>query len=192
MVLTDAELIQQAQGGRMGAFEELVQRYDKRVLTIAGGYVDSADDAKDIYQEVFLRVYKGLPKFEYRSEFSTWLFRVTTNVCLTHRARRRSHTHTSLDENRNEDDGQPHALKDTLAGGASADGQTYNTEISETVERALQTLSPRQRMVFTLKHYEGYKLREIADMLHCTEGTVKKYLFGAVVRLRKELKEFKK
>jgi len=189
MAVNDTELIMQTQRGNMDAFEQLVQRYDKRVLTIAAGYVNCSDDAKDIYQEVFLRVYKGLPKFQYKSEFSTWLFRITTNVCLSHRMRGRRHSHTSLDQNVNDEDGQPHALKDTLSDNTTTDQQAHNAEISMRVEQALKTLSPRQRMVFSLKHYDGYKLKEIAGMLKCSEGTVKKYLFEATARLRKQLKD---
>jgi RNA polymerase sigma-70 factor, ECF subfamily len=190
MAANDAELIIQTQCGNMDAFEQLVQRYDKRVLTIAAGYVNSSDDAKDIYQDVFLRVYKGLPKFQYKSEFSTWLFRITTNVCLSHRMRGRRHSHTSLDQNVNDEDGQPHALKDTLSDNTTTDQQTHDAEISMRVELAMKTLSPRQRMVFSLRHYDGYKLKEIAGMMNCSEGTVKKYLFEATARLRKQLKDF--
>jgi RNA polymerase sigma-70 factor, ECF subfamily len=190
MASNDTELIMQTQRGNMNAFEQLVQRYDKRVLTIAAGYVNSSDDAKDIYQEVFLRVYRGLPKFQYQSEFSTWLFRITTNVCLSHKMRGRRHTHTSLDQNMNDEDGHSHPLKDTLTDHSAADQQTHDAEITLRVGQALKTLSPRQRMVFTLKHYEGYKLKEIAEMLKCSEGTVKKYLFEATSRLRMQLKDF--
>jgi RNA polymerase sigma-70 factor (ECF subfamily) len=190
MAGNETELIMQAQRGNMNAFEQLVQRHDKRVLTIAAGYVHSADDAKDIYQEVFLRVYKGLPKFQHKSEFSTWIFRITTNVCLTHRSRKSKNPHTSLDQSINDEDGQPYALKDKLSGNSAADQQTHDAEITLRVEQALKILSPRQRMVFTMKHYEGYKLREIAEMMKCNEGTVKKYLFEATTRLRKKLKDF--
>jgi RNA polymerase sigma-70 factor (ECF subfamily) len=190
MIGNETELIMQAQRGNMNAFEQLVHLHDKRVLTIAAGYVHSADDAKDIYQEVFLRVYKGLPKFQYKSEFSTWIYRITTNVCLSHRSRRNRNLHTSLDQSLNNEDGQPHALKDTLSDTVTADQQTHDAEIALRVEQALKTLSPRQRMVFTMKHYEGYKLKEIAEMLRCNEGTVKKYLFEATARLRKQLKDF--
>jgi RNA polymerase sigma-70 factor (ECF subfamily) len=190
MTINETELIMQAQRGDMNAFEQLVQRHDKRVFTIAAGYVHSADDAKDIYQEVFLRVYKGLSKFQYKSEFSTWIYRITTNVCLSHRSRRKRNLHTSLDQSVNDEDGQPHALKDTLPDSMSADQQTHDAEIALRVEQALKTLSPRQRMVFTMKHYEGYKLREIAEMMKCNEGTVKKYLFEATARMRKQLKDF--
>jgi RNA polymerase sigma-70 factor (ECF subfamily) len=190
MASTDTELILQAQKGDMGAFEQLVQRYDRRVLSIAAAYVSSAEDAKDIYQEVFVRVYRGLPKFELRSEFSTWLFRITTNVCLTHRARGKKHAHTSLDQELDEDDGQTHSLRDSIHDDATTDQDAMNSEITAHVQEAMTSLSPRQKMVFTLRHYEGYKLREIADIMKCSEGAVKKYLFEATARMRERLKDF--
>jgi len=103
--------------------------------------------------------------------------------------RGRRHSHISLDQNVNDEDGQPHALKDTLSDNTTTDQQTQDGEISMRVEQALRTLSPRQRIVFSLKHYDGYKLKEIAGMLKCSEGTVKKYLFEATARLRKQLKD---
>lgn len=172
----------------MEAFETLVQRYDRRVLTIAAGYVSSADDAKDIYQEVFLRVYRGLPKFEMRSEFSTWLFRVTTNVCLSHRTRSRRHRHASLDAT-HEDDGRAHAVAASLHDGRSDERMGEDEEVGRRVQTALEALSPRQRLVFTLRHYEGHKLIEIAKMLACSEGTIKKYLFEATSRMRVQLQD---
>ncbi len=190
MAFNDTELIMQSQQGNMDAFEQLVQRYDKRVLTIAASYVSCSDDAKDIYQEVFLRVYKSLSKFQFKSEFSTWLFRITTNVCLSHRMRGRRHSHASLDQNVNDEDGKPHALKDTLSDNTTTDQQLHDAEISTRIEQALNVLSPRQRMVFSLRHYDGNKLKEIAEIMKCSEGTVKRYLFEATARLRKQLKDF--
>ena len=87
MQLNDTDLIVQAQKGDQSAFEELVYRYDRNVLSIALKYALNEDDAKDLYQEVFIRVYRGLKNFRFQSEFSTWLFRITTNVCLTSRGR---------------------------------------------------------------------------------------------------------
>jgi RNA polymerase sigma-70 factor (ECF subfamily) len=183
----DTDLILNARQGNMDAFEELVQRYDKQVLTIAAGYVQSSDDAKDIYQEVFLRVYRNLSKFQMRSEFSTWLFRITTNVCLTHRSRSKRQSHISLDQPVTDDDGQTHSFKDTLPDPPEEKDAAERMEICGRVAKALEKLSARQRMIFTLRHYEGYKLKEIARMTACTEGTVKRYLFEATARVRKEL-----
>lgn len=187
MVPNDGELILKAKSGDMMAFEQLVFRYDKHVLSIAATYVNSSEDAKDIYQEVFLRVYRGLPKFEMRSEFSTWLYRITTNVCLTHRSRRKRHAHASLEGEADGDD-ESHGVSEALIGGSVSDQQAIDSEISVHVGEALERLSPKQKMVFTLRYYQGYKLREIAEMMECTEGTVKKYLFTATQKMRVQLK----
>ncbi|MGH2568086.1 MAG: RNA polymerase sigma factor [Bacteroidota bacterium] len=189
MAAQDQELIVRAQHGDAAAFEQLVFRYDKQVLNIAATYVNSAEDAKDVYQEVLMRVYRGLKKFQFRSEFSTWLYRITTNVCLTHRSRRKRHSHTSLDQEMESDDAQPHSLSETLPHDAETDQHTVSADITLHVQEALEQLSPKQKMVFTLRHFQGYKLKEIAEVMDCTEGTVKKYLFTATQRMREQLKE---
>jgi len=185
--LEDTEVIKQARVGNRSAFDELVHRYDKQVLSIAARYVNQAEDAKDIYQEVFMRVYKALPKFEARSEFSTWLYRITTNVCLTHGSRRKKHSHRTHAHDRDDTDKETDA--ELGVSDHETDRHTLNSEISTRVNTALNVLSPQQKMVFTLKHYEGYKLKEIADMLACSEGTVKKHLFMATQRMRDQLRD---
>ncbi len=189
MAHNDTELIQKAQQGDFSAFEELVYRYDKEVLTIAARFVHSSDDAKDIYQEVFLRVHQGLRRFKMQSEFATWLYRITTNVCLTHRSRRKKHTHVSLDDDYEENEGEPHPVPVALSREPSPEQHAINEEISVHVQKALDVLSPQQKMVFTLKHYQGLKLREIAGAMQCSEGTVKKHLFIATQRMRDELRD---
>ena len=185
--MDDVELVRKAQQGDFLAFEQLVFRHDKKVLSIAARYVTSADDAKDIYQEVFLRVYRGLKKFRFKSEFSTWVHRITVNVCLTHRSRRRRTMQTLLLDDRNEEDSEAHGEIRDPAGGP--DHQAVNADISSSIEKALDTLSPKQKLVFTLRHLEGYKLNEIAVMMNCMEGTVKRYLFTATRRMRDQLKD---
>ncbi len=187
MAPIDMDLIRKAQGGDALAFEQLVYRYDKQVLSIAARYVNSAEEAKDIYQEVFLRVYRSLPKFELRSEFSTWLFRITTNVCLTHRSRRKRHSHSSIDKESDEEHGSEISI--SLHSGDVTDRRAEGSDTAFHIQQAVEMLSPKQKMVFTLKHFEGFKLKEIAEMMDCTEGTVKKYLFTATRRLREELKD---
>ena len=189
MGLEEEELILRAKEGNVGAFEQLVQRYDKKVFSIASMYVQSAEDAKDIYQEVFVRVYKGIPNFAFRSEFSTWLYRITTNVCLSYKARQKKHGHSSLDEGHDSDESPGGGTYNAAKDDASTDQGVINAEISERVEAALGSLSPKQKMVFTLRHYQGHKLKEIASIMKCKEGTVKKYLFTATEKMRVELKE---
>jgi len=187
--LNDSELVRSAQQGDMNAFEELVYRHDKEVFGIAARYVSRAEDAKDIYQEVFLRVYRGLPKFKFQSEFSTWLYRITTNVCLTHQDRRKQNFPLLHDYETDGDDHDSRRLQATSDSSHSSDQHTLNSEISQRVQEALNILSPQQKLVFTLRHYEGYKLKEIAGMINCSEGAVKKYLFTATQRMRHQLKD---
>jgi len=188
MALNDNELIQKAQRGDMAAFEQLVYRYDSQVLSLATKYTNNSDDAKDIYQEVFLRVHKGLKKFEWRSEFSTWLFRITTNVCLTHKSQQTKRMHTSLDEEFEIGDGDTVSLSESIADSVTTDQHIIDSEISSHVHRAINSLSPQHKLVFTMLHYQGYKLKEIAKTMNYAEGTVKKYLFSATQKMRDQLK----
>lgn len=185
-MLKDEALILQAQRGNMRAFESLVHRYDRRVLSMALAYSGDPDDAKDIYQEVFLRVYRALPGFERRSQFSTWVYRIAANVCKTHHFRTSRRTMVSLDSGQRGMNEGPR-LADLLQAKDSADSEAIGSSLMQHVEQALGTLSPKQRLVFCLRHYQGHKLREIADLLDCAEGTVKRHLFTAIRRLREEL-----
>jgi RNA polymerase sigma-70 factor (ECF subfamily) len=184
MAQTDTELIEQSKAGNFSAFEQLIFRYDKDVLNIASRYTRSADDAKDIYQETFIRIFKGLPKFQQQSEFSTWIFRIATNVCLTHREKKKRASHVSLDGDNDDETAAAFAVSDI-----ETDSQTYGNEISSRIEDALQDLSPKQKLVFTLRHYQDYKLKDIAVIMNCAEGTVKKYLFEATQKMRMHLQD---
>ena len=189
MTLSDNELIYRAQKGDMAAFEQLVFRHDQKVLTLAARYVTSTDDAKDVYQEVFLKVYRGLRRFQFKSEFSTWLHRIAVNVCLTHRSRSRQSTHVRLNETVEGQIDEHHPGMTLHASDERPDQHAMNSETAGQLQEALTLLSPKQRMVFTLKHYQGYRLKEIAAMMECTEGTVKRYLFDATARMREQLKD---
>jgi len=190
MAPDDLHLIQAAQTGDEYAFEQLVYRYDRHVLAIAARFGNSSDDAKDIYQEVFLRVYRSLKSFQLKSEFTTWLYRITTNVCLTHQSQKKmQRQHASLD-NDDQDEPDPRAMPMHVR---SLDPSPYQSaeasEIARHVQEALNGLSAKQKLVFSMRHYQGYKLKEIATMMDCTEGTVKRYLFTATRKMREQLND---
>ena len=187
MESTEKELITKAQNGDTIAFEQLVYNYDRAVLSIAMRYVRDEDDAKDIYQEVFIRVFRGLKKFEFRSEFSTWLFKITTNVCLTFKSRKKGQIMVSIQEEFDENQ-EGYETMHMISEQRSPEEETLNNDLGLLIGNAVDGLTTRQRITFVLKHYEGYKIREIAEMLNCKEGTVKKYLFDAVNNLKKKLK----
>ena len=187
MQLNDTDLIVRAQKGDESAFEELVYRYDRNVLSITIKYANNEDDAKDLYQEVFIRVYRGLKNFHFQSEFSTWLFRITTNVCLTYKSKSKEHLKVSIDKDFDDEENEFSLTKELVYDGSSPEEISSGTDIGEMIKAAVDSLSSQQKMTFVLKHYEGYKIREIAEMLNCKEGTVKKYLFDAIKNLRKKL-----
>ena len=187
MQLNDTDLIIQAQKGDQSAFEELVYRYDRNVLSITLKYASNEDDAKDLYQEVFIRVYRGIKNFKFQSEFSTWLFRITTNVCLTYKSRSKEHLRVSIDKDFDDEENEFSTTKELVYDGSSPEEISSGANLGDIVNAAVESLSPKQKMTFVLKHYEGYKIREIAEMLNCKEGTVKKYLFDATKNLKKKL-----
>jgi RNA polymerase sigma-70 factor, ECF subfamily len=190
MPLHDSELIYRAREGDLDAFEQLVFRYDREVLTIAARFANNADDAKDIYQEVFLRVYQGLRKFQLRSQFSTWLYRITTNVCLTHTTKRKRHLQVSVDNGNDENESEDHRTIELESIDPSPHQQAVASELKDRVNVAMAVLSSQQRLIFTLKVFQGHTFHEIASMVQCSEGTVKKHFFIATRRLRSELKDY--
>lgn len=171
----------------MQAFEELLEKYDKAVMSIALSFRNNKEDAKDIYQEVFMRVYRGLRKFKFNSEFSTWVYRITTNVCITFHRRLKKHNYESLEkEVGNSEDGGL-KMSDMIKSDETADSRAIGGNLSEHINDALNELPAQQKLVFTLKHYDGYKIREIASMLNLAEGSVKRYLFTATNKMRLRL-----
>ncbi len=185
---SDNDLILKAQKGDEKAFCELIYRYDKKALAIITSYRNNEDTAKDIYQEVFLRVYRGLKNFRFESEFSTWLYRITVNVCITFKEREKRNRHLSIDEEfgGGEEESET-TLAEIIAGDSEADEETISSELRGHINEAIETLSPKQKMAFTLKHFQDLKIREIAKLMNCTDGAVKKYLFIATNKLKEEL-----
>src|SRR5207302_6502986 len=188
----DRTLIERAQAGDRSAFELLVQRYDRQVLRLALNVLGSAEDARDVYQEAFLKIYRNLHRFRFECAFYTWIYRIVTNICLDHLRHRRSHpeeqppiVRTVSSEERSEGD-----FFDRQQGSgvhSDPERQVLGHEIGRRVEAALQSLSPRERMVFEMRHYQGMKLRAIGDALGTTEETVKNSLFRATSKLRTQL-----
>ena len=183
----DNQLINRARKGDNKAFEELVLRYDRLVLNIAYSYRNDKDDADDIYQEVFMRVYKGLKNFQERSKFSTWLYRITINVCLEFKRKAKVRDHEPLnnfdDENEN-----TFSYASIIDSGEKTDQGVLDNETSRLIKCELEKLPKQLKMAFTLKYYQGFKIKEISEMMNCTEGTIKSYLFTSSRKLRANLK----
>jgi RNA polymerase sigma-70 factor (ECF subfamily) len=188
-------LVAEAQGGSRAAFEELVRRYDRDVLRLALNLMKRPEDARDVYQEAFLKVYRNLHRFRFECSFYTWLYRIVTNVCLDHLRRRQARPEDQAPElnSATHDEGisdffeRQREHRPTL----DPERQLFGKEIQRRISLAMELLSPRERVVFEMKHYQGLKLRAIGDALGTTEETVKNSLFRATRKLRSQLGELR-
>jgi RNA polymerase sigma-70 factor, ECF subfamily len=193
--LDERALVQQAQAGSRPAFEELVRRYDRDVLRLALNLMKRTEDARDVYQEAFLKVYRNLHRFRFECSFYTWLYRIVTNVCLDHLRRRQARPEDQAPElhpGQFEEGGtdffeRQREHRPTL----DPERHLLGLEIKKKLALAMERLSPRERIVFEMKHYQGLKLRAIGDALGTSEETVKNSLFRATRKLRNELGELR-
>jgi len=188
----DTLLIREAQRGNRAAFEELVRQYDQPVLRLALNLTRSEQDAQDIFQEAFLKAYRNLGSFRFECSFYTWVYRIVTNLCLDHLRKkqvRKEEAPVAVDKQ-----GVEYDLLDRQAderAGANPERDLMRRELGHKIGRALERLTPRERMVFELKHYQGLKLRTIGEMLNTTEDTAKNTLFRATQKLRAALGEMR-
>jgi RNA polymerase sigma-70 factor, ECF subfamily len=184
----DTQLIRGAQLGDAAAFEELVRQYDRAVLRLAVHLTGSQEDGQDIYQEAFLRAYINIGSFRFECSFYTWIYRIVTNLCLDH-LRKRSSRYRDLTTTISSD-GEEEQVLDRIPdqrAGASPERNMASRELRRCIVRAMERLSPRERVVFELKHYHGLRLRTVAGILNTSEGTIKNTLFRATHKLRIQL-----
>jgi RNA polymerase sigma-70 factor (ECF subfamily) len=183
-------LIRAAQRGDQDAFEQLVRMYDQSVLRLAMNLLRSPEDARDVYQEAFLRVYRNLHSFRFDCSFHTWLYRIVTNICLDQlRKRKVRKEETAVVET---SDGMIDRMEsyEEEAAEANPERSMWNRELKQRIESALVGLTPRERMVFELRHYQGLRLRNIGEMLGTTEEAAKNCLFRATQKMRGLLGDF--
>lgn len=183
-------LIRAAQAGDQSAFEQLVRSYDQSVLRLALNLLRSQEDASDVYQEAFLRVYKNLNAFRFDCSFHTWLYRIVTNLCLDHLRKRKvrreepSVVATS--------DGVLDRLDQVTEERADGDParHLYSGQLRARIQAKMEELTPRERMVFEMRHFQGMRLRAIGDVLGTTEEAAKNCLFRATQKMRSALGDF--
>jgi RNA polymerase sigma-70 factor, ECF subfamily len=188
----EMDLIREAQRGSRAAFDALVRQYEHQVLRLALHLTGSEQDAEDIYQDAFLKAYRYIGNFRFECSFYTWIYRIVTNLCLDQLRRRKT---------RRED----HAVVVDRSGdevdllAAVSDNRSFSNPareldrkvMADKIQTALEKLTPRERMVFELKHYQGLRLRTIGEMLNTTEETAKNTLFRATKKLRAQLADLR-
>lgn len=187
----EAVLVDAARGGDVGAFEQLIRRYDRNVFRIAQHITQNREDAEDVVQDAFLKAYQNLGQFQGQSKFYTWLVRIAVNEALMRLRRRRPERMVSIDEDvKTEEDSMPREVADW----SPNPEQLYNqAELKDILSKTIQGLPPSFRMVFVLRDVEGLSTEETADALDLSIPAVKSRLLRARLQLRERLtKYFKK
>ena len=179
----DARLVAQARGGDLEAFGQIVRRHEDRLYGTVLRLVGSAEDARDLVQDTFVRAYERLDGFRGTSSLYTWMFRIAVNASLSHR-RRRKHDRIGPPIGAEDADGRPAAWADP----SDPAGPMMNAETETAVQRALDGLDADHRAVVVLRDIQNYGYQEIADILGVPAGTVKSRVHRARMELRERLR----
>src|SRR6266568_6246484 len=180
---SDGAAVARAQSGDGDAFRVLVERHSRSVFRLAFRMTGNEEDAEDVVQETFLRAYRQLDKYEARSSFSTWLYRIASNYSLDLiRSRKRREEKRERGSSEEID-----ILQSVPASSPGPDRMTYSSQVQGHVRAALDELSSQERTAFVLRHYEGMSIDEIGQVLGTGTNATKHSIFRAVQKLRRSL-----
>ena len=186
MERTDRELVRESRRGEKEAFRELVERYQRKVLSIAMGMVQNREDALELTQETFVKAYENLSKFKGESSFYTWLYRIVVNLAIDFRRRDRRHPTVSLVDRITGEDLEPNIPDSQLS-------DPYNRasarEIGDRVAEAISELTPDHKAVILLREVEGLSYEDISEVMNCSKGTVMSRLHYARKKLQSKLRD---
>lgn len=181
---TEEELVRSAQTGNVAAFERLVRLLESQMLAVAAGFAHTPDDANDIYQDAMLAAYRALPKFKMESKFSTWLHKIVVNTALSNR-RKLKRTWQKMAAVKTEYEHEEKYVETHSPESSMLDG-----ELSRQINKALGRLTDTERIAFVLCHQQGFKIREAAEVMECSDNSVKVVLFRARKKLKEQLADF--
>ncbi len=183
MIRTDEELVARATAGDVDSFNQLVSRWERTIFALAYRTLGREEDARDVVQEAFLRAYRGLRGFKGEAKFSSWLYRITLNLCRDWIRRERRAPVVQTPEGTDAVD-----LADAQAAPAeSVEELVSRRELSRAVAKAMAELPEEQRTAILLKEYHGLTFQEIAELLDCPLSTVKTRLYQGLSIVRKQL-----
>jgi len=183
--MDDSPLIEGMARGDQTAFREFVERYKKKVYFLALDMVGNPADAEDVSQEVFLKVFRSFATFKKDAKLSSWLYRVTYNASIDHLRRKETVPEPVGDEFLESRTGEDAGFPSRVGADPAMTAETLLLQAR--ISRALEKVSPQEKAVFLLRHYDDLMLKDIASSLGLSIGAVKSYLFRAVRKLQKEL-----
>jgi RNA polymerase sigma-70 factor, ECF subfamily len=176
----DRELVRLSQNGTEAAFEELVRRHQQRVFALVGGILRRPEDVQDVAQQVFLKAYLGIKRFDQRAAFSTWLYKIAVNECWDY-LRKRKVRPLVYEADLSEE--QVSRLDGIVSAERPPQGPNERAETRELLERMLSALPEQDRQLLVLKEVEGFSVQELAEILKLNVNTVKVRLFRARGRI---------
>jgi RNA polymerase sigma-70 factor (ECF subfamily) len=178
-------LVDRISSGDSMAFQELVEGYKKKVYYIAYDITGDHDDAEDVSQEVFIKVFRSLKTFRRNAKLSSWLYQISVNASIDLLRKKSSKQEKLMDDLERAD------IRENLSGSSTyaqnPEQSAENIMVQHRISQALQKISPKERSVFVMRHYNELKIREIAEILNVSPGTVKALFYRATRKLRKEL-----
>ena len=181
----EKDLIEKAKSGDIEAFEQLIISCEKKVFNIAYRMIGNYDDANELAQEVFIKAFRSIKNFKGDSLFSTWIYKITANVCLDELRKRKNKNIVSLDQDIELNDGD---VKRQISDNApSPDMEVESKEIKTIVNESIQQLPDDYKSVIILRDIQGFSYDEISKIVNCPEGTVKSRLNRARQALKKIL-----
>jgi RNA polymerase sigma-70 factor, ECF subfamily len=187
-VSEELALVQAAKQGDVGAFEQLVKRYDRNIFRIAQHITQNREDAEDVVQDAFLKAYENLDQFQGNSKFYTWLVRIAVNESLMKLRRRKTSKTVSMDEDVETEEGSmPREFADWSPNPEQQYGQS---ELGDILRKTIQGLPTSFRTVFVLRDVEGLSTEETAEMLNLSVPAVKSRLLRARLQLRERLNRY--
>lgn len=184
--MDEASLVEQCRKGDKKAFCYLVERYQKKLFSVAYGMLHQPDDAMDVVQEAFLKVHRHLPNFQGNSSFYTWMYRIVINLSIDFIRKEGRHQSTDYDDTNLQNQESPISDEALLPSrsGCNPVEALKNKELGAQIRKAIDNLSPNHRAVIVLRELEGMNYEEIADTLECSKGTVMSRLHHARSKLR--------
>lgn len=185
----DWNLVQRVQSGDTVAYDQLVLKYRERVYAVVYNLTSNREDAADLTQEAFIKAFQAIHRFAGDSSFFTWLYRIAINSTLGHLRKQRVRSFFSLDKV-DEDDRPTADVIAALTDHRGADRDAYVRELQEKLNEAMQKLSIKHRTVVTLFEIDGLSHQEIAEIMDCSEGTVRSRLHYAKQLLQSELQPY--
>jgi RNA polymerase sigma-70 factor (ECF subfamily) len=186
----DALIVAEVRAGKVAAFDQLVLKYRERIYAIIYNLTSNREDASDLTQDAFIRAFQSINSYGGQSSFFTWLYRIAVNGARTHLRKNRLRTFFSI-EQASEEENTPEWLN-TLAVEAGAEKEVFARDLRQRLNESFQKLSIKHRTVITLFEIDGLSHAEIAEVMECTEGTVRSRLHYAKLQLQADLQDLLK